>query len=203
MWQLFTQVTLIALLWGPNSGGLSLMGDVAQVMCDRAFGNPPNLNHWLGSSSSGSGSPQAAHLAAPAGAVVAAGNASLALGNSPAAAVAAADGVHSSSSMQALLASSSNGGGLAWLLNGQTMMVLMTVFAVFPLSCQKHMRSLETAAGAGLVIVAGLCALLAYKAVTTGWPAVADGQFPLWSLKVRDDCCCVQAKGLYSSVLCT
>jgi hypothetical protein len=35
------------------------------------------------------------------------------------------------------------------LLNGQTTMVVMTVCVVYPLSCQKHMRSLEAAAGAG------------------------------------------------------
>eukprot|EP00882_Tetradesmus_deserticola_P007880 GHRQ01008295.1.p1 GENE.GHRQ01008295.1~~GHRQ01008295.1.p1 ORF type:complete len:441 (+),score=174.27 GHRQ01008295.1:41-1324(+) len=76
---------------------------------------------------------------------------------------------------------------LGWLLNGQVLMVLMTVCAVYPLSCQKHMRSLEGAAGAGLLIVAALCGLLGFKAWSQGWPAIANGQFPLWSLRVTAD----------------
>lgn len=39
MLQVFTQVMLIALLWGPNSGGLMMIGDVAQVMCDKLLGD--------------------------------------------------------------------------------------------------------------------------------------------------------------------
>jgi hypothetical protein len=49
---------------------------------------------------------------------------------------------------------------------------------------QKHMRSLEGAAGAGLLIMVGLCGLLGFKAWSQGWPAIADGEFPLWSLRV-------------------
>jgi hypothetical protein len=158
--QVFTQVTLIALLWGPNSGGLSLMGDVAQVMCDRAFGNPPTLGYFLGHSTLHSNSTMAAAAAADRSS----------LGAS----------VFGSWLPDSLLHSNN----LGWLLNGQVLMVLMTIVAVYPLSCQKHMRSLEGAAGAGLLIVAGLCGLLAFKAWSEGFPAIADGQFPLWSLRV-------------------
>lgn len=63
-------------------------------------------------------------------------------------------------------------------------MVVVTIFVVLPLSCQKHMRSLQNAAAAGMLVVAGLCALLAIKAVGAGMPAVASGEFKLWSLKV-------------------
>jgi hypothetical protein len=170
--QVFTQVTLIALLWGPNSGGLSLMGDVAQVMCDRAFGNPPTLGYFFGlpttlSSSNSTMAAAAAAVSAGAGSVLESS-------------VAGAASAYASWVPDSLLHSTN----LGWLLNGQVLMVLMTIFAVYPLSCQKHMRSLEGAAGAGLLIVAALCALLGFKAWSQGWPAIADGQFPLWSLRV-------------------
>lgn len=81
--------------------------------------------------------------------------------------------------------------GVWALANGQTGMVLVTLLAVFPLSCQKHMRSLESAAAAGMAVVVALLAWLAYKASAEGFPAVADGQFSLWSLQVRLHCACL------------
>jgi hypothetical protein len=43
---------------------------------------------------------------------------------------------------------------------------------------------LEKAATAGVVVVVGLIALLAADALREGFPAVQDGQLPLWSLRV-------------------
>jgi hypothetical protein len=172
--QVFTQVTLIALLWGPNSGGLSLMGDVAQVMCDRAFGNPPTIGHLFGHTASSSSSSSNSTMAAAAAAALAAAG-------SPASSLAGAAAPSYASWVPDSLLHSTN---LGWLLNGQVLMVLMTICAVYPLSCQKHMRSLEGAAGAGLLIMVGLCGLLGFKAWSQGWPAIADGEFPLWSLRV-------------------
>jgi hypothetical protein len=43
---------------------------------------------------------------------------------------------------------------------------------------------LEKAATAGVVVVVGLIALLATDALQEGFPAIQDGQLPLWSLKV-------------------
>lgn len=149
--QLFTQFILISLLWAPNSGGLSLMGDVAQVMVDQV-----KIIMAAG---------PAATSAAPT-----------ALGASSAAASA------SSAPVSWLLS------GKAWLLScladGQRLMVLATVLVVLPLSCQKHMRSLETAAAVGMMVVFVLLAVLMVGALDAGLPAIKDGQVPLWSLKV-------------------
>jgi len=140
--QLFTQVILISLLWAPNSGGLSLMGDVAQVMVDQV-----SLIRT------------ASHPAAPP---------------------AAAAGSSSSSSWTAA--------GKDWVLScladGQSLMVVMTLLVVLPLSCQKHMRSLETAAAVGMLVILALLAVLMVGALQAGLPALADGELPLWSLKV-------------------
>lgn len=148
--QRFTQFILISLLWAPNSGGLSLMGDVAQVMVDQ-------VKLILAAAPAAAGAPTAA--AAPLGSGAAA------------------------SAVSSWLASSK-----AWLLScladGQSLMVVMTVLVVLPLSCQKHMRSLETAAAVGMLVVVALLGVLAVGALAAGLPAVMDGQLPLWSLKV-------------------
>jgi hypothetical protein len=54
-----------------------------------------------------------------------------------------------------------------------------TLLFTLPLALQ-----LEKAATAGVVVVAGLIALLAADAFEEGFPAIQDGQLPLWSLKV-------------------
>jgi hypothetical protein len=46
------------------------------------------------------------------------------------------------------------------------------------------MRSLETAAQAGVVIVAALAGIIVTEAALDGFPAVRDGELPLWGLKV-------------------
>lgn len=43
---------------------------------------------------------------------------------------------------------------------------------------------LEKAATAGVVVVVGLIALLAAEAFQQGFPAIVDGQLPLWSWTV-------------------
>jgi hypothetical protein len=47
------------------------------------------------------------------------------------------------------------------------------------------MRSLETAAAAGMLVILALLGVLMVGALHAGLPAVADGQLPVWSLKVR------------------
>eukprot|EP00879_Flechtneria_rotunda_P020873 GHRR01021976.1.p1 GENE.GHRR01021976.1~~GHRR01021976.1.p1 ORF type:complete len:263 (+),score=99.43 GHRR01021976.1:116-790(+) len=166
------------------------MADVAQVMCDRLQGNTP-----AAADSALVGSPA---VAAVPGLLPQGVNASAAV-------------LHGwqqrNSSMHSILldtTSASNSSslsnapwatqvqgmlteGVSWLASGPAIMVLMTILVVFPLSCQKHMRSLEAVAAAGVVVVAGLCILLAVKACALGLPAVADGQLPLWSFKVTDE----------------
>lgn len=156
--QLFTQAILISLLWAPNSGGLSLMGDVAQVMVDNVK----------------------LIIAAPAASIPA-----------PAAASALSGALSSGQPVSADLGSGWRwlGSSQAWLLScladGQSLMVVMTVLVVLPLSCQKHMRSLETAAAAGMLVILALLGVLMVGALHAGLPAVVDGQLPVWSLKVR------------------
>jgi hypothetical protein len=50
--------------------------------------------------------------------------------------------------------------------------------------CSAFLPQLEKAATAGVVVVVGLIALLAADAFQQGFPAVQDGQLPLWSLQV-------------------
>jgi hypothetical protein len=157
----FTQFVLISLLWAPNSGGLSLMGDVAQVMVEQVK-------------------------------VILAGGAAAAPGPAAAAAATAAPGLAAASSSASTAAlggmASWVGTSKAWVLScladGQSLMVLMTVLVVLPLSCQKHMRSLETAAGVGMVVVVALLAVLMVGALHAGLPALASGDLQLWSLQV-------------------
>eukprot|EP00882_Tetradesmus_deserticola_P021587 GHRQ01023369.1.p1 GENE.GHRQ01023369.1~~GHRQ01023369.1.p1 ORF type:complete len:212 (+),score=81.99 GHRQ01023369.1:248-883(+) len=75
-------------------------------------------------------------------------------------------------------------GELPGWVNGRSCMAAVAVLVLFPLCLQRHMRELEKAATAGVVVVVGLIALLATKAVQEGFPAVQDGQLPLWSLQV-------------------
>jgi len=47
-----------------------------------------------------------------------------------------------------------------------------------------RMRSLETAAQAGVLIVAALATIIVVSTVQAGFPAVHSGELPLWGLKV-------------------
>ena len=51
-----------------------------------------------------------------------------------------------------------------------------------------RMRSLETAAQAGVLIVAALAAIIVAEAARSGFPAIRSGELPLWGLKVRPRC---------------
>jgi hypothetical protein len=46
------------------------------------------------------------------------------------------------------------------------------------------MRSLETAAQAGVVIVAALAGIIVTEAAQYGFPAIRNGELPLWGIKV-------------------
>lgn len=46
------------------------------------------------------------------------------------------------------------------------------------------MRSLETAAQAGVVIVVALAGIIATEAAQYGFPAIRNGELPLWGIKV-------------------
>ncbi|WIA15022.1 hypothetical protein OEZ85_001723 [Tetradesmus obliquus] len=112
-WKVFTQVSLVLLLWGTMCGGLCLISDVGHMLLQR-------------------------------------------LGE----------------------------GQLPGWVNGRSCMAAVALLVLFPLCLQRHMRELEKAATAGVVVVAGLIALLATDAFQEGFPAIQDGQLPLWSLKV-------------------
>ena len=51
-----------------------------------------------------------------------------------------------------------------------------------------RMRSLETAAQAGVLIVAALAAIIVAEAARSGFPAIRSGELPLWGLMVRPRC---------------
>lgn len=48
-----------------------------------------------------------------------------------------------------------------------------------------RMRSLETAATAGVVIVLALAGIIVAEALRAGLPAIASGELPLWRLQAR------------------
>ena len=52
-------------------------------------------------------------------------------------------------------------------------------------SASTRMRSLETAATAGVVIVLALAGIIVVEALRAGLPAIASGELPLWRLKAR------------------
>lgn len=69
----------------------------------------------------------------------------------------------------------------AWL-NGRVLMTALALLVLFPLCLQRHMRQLEAAATAGVALVLCLVGLLGARAVVAGFPAIADGEVPLWSM---------------------
>eukprot|EP00879_Flechtneria_rotunda_P030662 GHRR01033328.1.p1 GENE.GHRR01033328.1~~GHRR01033328.1.p1 ORF type:complete len:419 (+),score=127.36 GHRR01033328.1:532-1788(+) len=114
--KVFTQISLLLLLWGTLCGGLALISDVGHILVVRLSaveGYTPPL--WL---------------------------------------------------------------------NGRTCMTAVALLVLYPLCLQRRMRELETAATAGVVLVVALIALLAAQAIKQDFPAIQDGQLPLWSLEV-------------------
>ncbi|KAI8107052.1 hypothetical protein M9434_001698 [Picochlorum sp. BPE23] len=64
-------------------------------------------------------------------------------------------------------------------------MILLILAFVFPLSLKRQMRSLERAAAAGILLVISLVCIVAYNCVSSGFPALMDGDFPLFSIPVE------------------
>ena len=67
------------------------------------------------------------------------------------------------------------------LPSGRLCAATLTVLVVAPLSFLKHMRSLETAAAAGVVVVAALIAAVARSAWAADFPALRDGDLSFWA----------------------
>lgn len=63
------------------------------------------------------------------------------------------------------------------------MLVEMVLSAVL-----HRMRSLETAAQAGVVIVVALAGIIINEAALAGFPAIQNGELPLWCIKVPSFC---------------
>ena len=47
MLQVFTQITLVLLLWGTMCGGLALISDVAVIMVEKGFAGEGDVPAWL------------------------------------------------------------------------------------------------------------------------------------------------------------
>ena len=58
-------------------------------------------------------------------------------------------------------------------------------FKLKPRFIPTRMRSLETAATAGVVIVLALAGIIVAEALRAGLPAIASGELPLWRLQAR------------------
>ncbi|KAK9906824.1 hypothetical protein WJX75_008674 [Coccomyxa subellipsoidea] len=71
--------------------------------------------------------------------------------------------------------------------DGRGIMVVLTLCVVLPLCLLRKMRSLETAAQAGVVIVAALAGIIVTEAAQYGFPALRNGELPLWGIKLSAD----------------
>ena len=47
-----------------------------------------------------------------------------------------------------------------------------------------RMRNLELASTAGIAVLLAFFAIILYQSIATGFPAIADGELPLWKLEV-------------------
>ena len=65
-------------------------------------------------------------------------------------------------------------------------MVVVVLLVLLPLCLQRHIRQFEKAATVGVVVVVALMAVIIYKAVALGFPAVKRGELPVFSLKVDE-----------------
>ncbi len=65
-----------------------------------------------------------------------------------------------------------------------------------------RMRSLETAAQAGVVIVIALAGIIVTEAVQYGFPAIYNGELPLWGIKVCGELLLLNIPNPFSRPLC-
>lgn len=71
----------------------------------------------------------------------------------------------------------------SWLLgSGRYPMLLLIGCLVVPLSLCRRMRSLERAALAGVFLVLALAAVVVESAIRAKFPAIASGEFPIWTI---------------------
>ncbi|CAL8462502.1 g2035 [Coccomyxa elongata] len=71
--------------------------------------------------------------------------------------------------------------------DGRGIMVLLTLCVVLPLCLLRKMRSLETAAQAGVLIVMALAGIIVTEAAQYGFPAIRNGELPLWGIQPNAD----------------
>jgi len=70
-----------------------------------------------------------------------------------------------------------------WFLNDSRYpMLLLTAVLVIPLSFTKHIKSLERAAVAGLLLIIGLIGIIMNSALSSGLPAIRNGELPIFGL---------------------
>lgn len=77
----------------------------------------------------------------------------------------------------------------AWLMWGQgrVIEVLAVLLIVFPLCLLRRMRSLETVAYAGSVVVVAIVAIIMHNSWRQGFPAIHSKELPVWSMKWTPD----------------
>ena len=56
--------------------------------------------------------------------------------------------------------------------------------AEHPYTILCRMRNLELASTAGIAVLLAFFAIIVYRSIATGFPAIADGELPLWKLEV-------------------
>eukprot|EP00201_Polytomella_parva_P012349 CAMPEP_0175072368 /NCGR_PEP_ID=MMETSP0052_2-20121109/19864_1 /TAXON_ID=51329 ORGANISM="Polytomella parva, Strain SAG 63-3" /NCGR_SAMPLE_ID=MMETSP0052_2 /ASSEMBLY_ACC=CAM_ASM_000194 /LENGTH=605 /DNA_ID=CAMNT_0016339851 /DNA_START=124 /DNA_END=1943 /DNA_ORIENTATION=- len=113
--KIFTQISLILLLYGTMCGGLAFLSDVAHIMVEEGL-NPASVPSLLRD-------------------------------------------------------------------DGRPVMILVVLTVLLPLCLQRHIREFERAATFGVVVVIALCSVIIHKAVSTGFPAVRDGELPVFKVK--------------------
>ncbi|KAG2497084.1 hypothetical protein HYH03_005078 [Edaphochlamys debaryana] len=114
--QVFSQISLILLLYGTMCGGLAFLSDVARVLAKQGLG--PGLAPEL------------------------------------------------------------------LMRDGRPLMLVMLAGVLLPLCLQRHIRQFEKAATAGVVVVVALCAVIVWRAVDAGFPALASGELSLVDVKL-------------------
>ncbi|KAK9843248.1 hypothetical protein WJX74_009204 [Apatococcus lobatus] len=77
----------------------------------------------------------------------------------------------------------------AWLVgsSGRGTMILLAMLVVLPMCLLRRMRSLELAASAGATVIIAIIAIVVHAAISTGFPAIATGELPLYTLQISKD----------------